>query len=202
MYTQNNKLHGWANEAHLGNRAEEDWLQAWGWEQRHDPVHCSKRCKASASIAELTCKTKQISKCNLQITFLSLVAFRINLGSFWIAFGVFARFPCLPVSPRPAGLLQGMCIRQSAGGARAEVHGWEKCGHSADGIGRSFPPAHPRAPTAVQLQLNGRHAGHLRRGWIPTVRQGLQGERRGHRSRIYWSQGKTWLFQQRLCLCL
>lgn len=92
------------------------------------------------------------------------------------------------VSPPPAGLLQGVRLRQSAGGARAEVHGREKRGYSADGAGCSFPPAHPRAPTAVQLQLHGRHAGHLRRGWIPTVRQGLQGEWKGHRSKIQWSQ--------------
>lgn len=71
-------------------------------------------------------------------------------------------FPC--VSPPPTGLLQGVCLRQSAGGARAEVHGREKRGYSADGAGCSFPPAYPRAPTAVQLQLHGRHAGHLRRG--------------------------------------
>lgn len=57
-----------------------------------------------------------------------------------------------------------MCLCQSTGGARAKVHGWEECGHGADGVRRPFPPAHPRAPTAVQLQLNGRHAGHLRRG--------------------------------------
>lgn len=30
-YAQNNKLHGGTDEAHLGNRAEEDWFQAWGW---------------------------------------------------------------------------------------------------------------------------------------------------------------------------
>lgn len=70
--------------------------------------------------------------------------------------------PCL--SPHLAGLLQGMRLRQSAGGARAEVHGWEKCGYGADGAGRSFPSAHPRTPTAVQLQLDGRHACHLRCG--------------------------------------
>lgn len=132
------------------------------------------------------------------LTSVYLMALRIHKGGFWIALlfvGMFSMFPF--VSPHPAGLLQGMCLRQSAGGARAEVHGWEKCGYSADGVGRSFPPAYPRAPTAVQLQLNGRHAGHLRRGWIPTVRQGLQGEWKGHRSRIQWSQDKTRLFQQR-----
>lgn len=62
------------------------------------------------------------------------------------------------------GLLQGVRLRQSAGGARAEVHGWEKCGHGADGVGCSLSQTHPRAFTAIQLQLNGRHAGHLRRG--------------------------------------
>lgn len=86
---------------------------------------------------------------------------------------------CLCVCPRPAGLLQGVRLRQSAGGARTKVHGWEKCGHGADGAGRSFPPADPRAPAAVQLQLHGRHAGHLRRGGVPTLRQGIQGERGG-----------------------
>lgn len=86
---------------------------------------------------------------------------------------------CLPLTP--AGLLQGLYLRQSAGGARAEVHGREERGHSTDGAGRPFPQAHPRAPTAVQLQLHGRHAGHLRRGRVPTVRQGLQGEWKGQR---------------------
>lgn len=91
------------------------------------------------------------------------------------------RFCPPPFLSAPAGLLQGLYLRQSAGGARAEVHGREERGHSADGAGRPFPPAHPRAPTAVQLQLHGRHAGHLRRGRAPTVRQGLQGEWKGQR---------------------
>lgn len=64
-------------------------------------------------------------------------------------------------SSHPPGLLQGVRLRQSAGGARAEVHGWQKRGHGADRAGRPFPPTHPRAPAAVQLQLHGRHAGHL-----------------------------------------
>lgn len=85
-----------------------------------------------------------------------------------------------------------MRVRQPAGGARAEVHGRQKRGHGADGAGRPFPPAHPRAPPTVQLQLNGRHAGHLWRGWIPTVCQGLQGEWTGHRSSMQWSQDKWW----------
>lgn len=95
-------------------------------------------------------------------------------------------------SSHPPGLLQGVRLRQSAGGARAEVHGWQKRGHGADRAGRPFPPTHPRAPAAVQLQLHGRHAGHLWRGWIPTVRQGLQGEWTGLSSSIQWSQDK-WL---------
>ena len=100
-------------------------------------------------------------------------------------------------SSTPPGLLKGVRLRQSAGGARAEVHGWKKRGHGADRAGRPFPPTHPRAPAAVQLQLHGRHAGHLWRGWIPTVRQGLQGEWTGLRSSIQWSQDK-WL----LVMCL
>lgn len=64
-------------------------------------------------------------------------------------------------SSHPPGLLQGVRLRQSAGGARAEVHGWKKRGHGADRAGRPFPPTDPRALAAVQLQLHGRHAGHL-----------------------------------------
>lgn len=106
-------------------------------------------------------------------------------------------FLTLSSSSHPPGLLQGVRLRQSAGGARAEVHGWQKRGHGADRAGCPFPPTHPRAPAAVQLQLHGRHAGHLWRGWIPTLRQGLQGEWTGLSSSIQWSQDKWWLM---MCL--
>lgn len=166
-YTQNTKLHGGTNETHLGNRAEEDRLQARRWEQCHDPVHCGKKYK-------VTCETQQISTCKWHLFVLFLDLGLVSVSCF---VSMFAMFPC--VYAPMTGLLQGMCLRQSAGGACAEVHGWEKRRHSADGVGRSFPPAHPWASTTVQLQLDGRHAGHLRCGWIPTMRQGLQGERGG-----------------------
>lgn len=140
-----------------------------------------------SSHSKLNKLAKETCKSNPHLVFL-----RLNTDSVsdWTC------FPCFSLCiPHLTGLLQGMCLRQSAGGARAEVHGWEKCGHSADGVGHSFPPAHPWASTAIQLQLNGRDAGHLRRGWIPTMRQGLQGECGvgwgvEHRSRMHWSQGK------------
>lgn len=40
---QNIELHGGSDEAHPHNRAEENWFQARGWEQRHDPVYSRKR---------------------------------------------------------------------------------------------------------------------------------------------------------------
>lgn len=142
------------------------------------------------------CETKQISWCNFQILYCDCLA-RGSLKTIQKTMNclVVKRFYFSPCARPPllAGLLQGMYLRQSAGGARAEVHGWEKRGYSADGVGRPFPQAYSRAPTAVQLQLHGRHAGHLRRGWIPTVRQGLQGEWKGQRSRMQWSPDQTYL---------
>lgn len=73
------------------------------------------------------------------------------------------RFSCF-YSVSRTGLLQGLRLCQQAGGTRSEVHGREKRGHSTGGTGRPFSQTHPRAFTAIQLQLHGRHAGHLRRG--------------------------------------
>lgn len=99
-YSQNDKLHGGTNEAHLGNRAEEDWLQAWGREQCHDPVHYSKRYKDSASTCKLTCKIKQIR--SLQITYICLACCSQNKHWFVFCQHIFHLSLCVSPPCRPA----------------------------------------------------------------------------------------------------
>lgn len=203
-HTQNNKLHGGANEAHLGNRAEKDWFQAWGREQRHDPVHYSKRCRASASTTELTCKTKQISKCNLQITCICLF---LEEKREWFAFGccrsscqhVFHVSMCVFPHGRPAPRFAHTSVgRWSTCGSPWMGRMWTQCWRSWAFVSTGSSTSTYSSTVTAQWEACWPSATWLNTDGAPRT-SGWAG---GHRSRIHWSQGKTWLFQQRLHLCL